>query len=166
VLGKDTKEQFSILFGSVPNGGTPPNVKFDAVQVAAANSDAALASAKGMAVAMLMDEGESFGSLPSAPLGGYDTMSTSEMMLTEATRRFSDAEWNSNVTKIAARALWVDYNRAVGVSNFLSHAIYRKKERIEALMAVYAAQKMARLREQTQAARARAERNNVQRAIN
>ena len=166
ILGKDTKEQFSILFGSVPSGGTPPDVKFDAVQVAAANSDAALAEAMGVPVATFMGEDETFGSLPSAPLGGYDTMSTSEMMLTEATRRFSDSEWNKNVTKIAARALWVDYTRAIGVSNFLAHEIYRKKERIEALMAVYVSQKMAKIKDQTRAARDRAERNNVQRAIN
>jgi murein DD-endopeptidase len=166
VLGKDTKEQFAILFGSVPAGGTPPNIKFESSQVAAANSDVAIANAAGTTAVAMLKDSDGYGSLPTAPIGGYDTMSTSEMMLTEATRRFSDANWNTNITKVSSRALWVDYNRAIGVSNYMAEAIYRKKERVEALLATYTAQKMKGIRLKTDAARERALRNDVARSIN
>jgi len=167
ILGKDTKEQHAILFGSrVPPGGVEPNVGFDPVQVAAANADAALAAAEGKSPAeWLSDKDGYYGSLPTAPIGGYDTMSTSEMMLTEAWRRFSDAEWNNNITKVSSRALWVDYNRAVGVSNYMAEAILRKKERVEALLAIYTSQKMARIRKQAEAAHERAQKDAVSRII-
>jgi hypothetical protein len=92
-------------------------------------------------------------------------MSVSEMMMTEATRRFSDAEWNNSITHVSSRALWVDYNRATGVSNYLSEAIYRKKEKVEALLAVYASQKLAGQRAQTDWAHQRAQKGAVSRSI-
>lgn len=166
VLGKDTKEQYAILFGSVPSGGTPPNVKFESSQVASANSDVAIANAAGTTAVAMLKDSDGYGSLPTAPIGGYDTMSTSEMMLTEATRRFSDANWNTNITKVSSRALWVDYNRAIGVGNFLAEATYRKKEKVEALLALYTSLKMKGIRAQTATARERAQRNDVARSIN
>lgn len=167
VLGKDTKAQHAILFGSVPPGGTPPNIKFESSQVAAANSDAVIANAKGMEIYTLLQEKNesSYGALPTAPIGGYEMMSTSEMMLTEATRRFSDANWSTNITKVSSRALWVDYNRAIGVGNYLAEATYRKKERVEALLATYTAQKMKGIRMQVQASHERAQQNFVTRSI-
>ena len=104
-------------------------------------------------------------SLPTAPIGGYQTMSAQEMLLTEAGRRFGDAEWNNNVTKVSSRALWSDYVHAVGVGNYMAEAVYRKKERVEALLATYTAQKLARQREQTAAAHDRAQRGGVSRSI-
>lgn len=166
VLGKDTKEQYAILFGSVPSGGTPPNMKFESSQVASANSDVAIANAAGTTAVAMLNDGDGYGSLPTAPIGGYDTMSTSEMMLTEATRRFSDANWNTNITKVSSRALWVDYNRAIGVGNYLAEATYRKKEKVEALLALYTSLKMKGIRAQTATARERAQRNDVARSIN
>lgn len=165
ILGKDTKEQYSILFGSVPPGGTPPNVKFEASQVSAGNADVAIANAAGTTPTAMLKDSDGYGALPTAPIGGYDTMSTSEMMLTEATRRFSDAQWNTNITKVSSRALWVDYNRAIGVGNYLAEATYRKKERVEALLAIYTSQKMKRIRTQVQAAQERAQKNAIARAI-
>lgn len=165
ILGKDTKEQHAILFGNVPPGGVAPNVKFEPAQVAAANADAALAAAEGKSPAEWLSDTDGYGTLPTAPIGGYDTMSTSEMMLTEAWRRFSDAEWNNNITKVSSRALWVDYNRAVGVSNYMAEAILRKKERVEALLAIYTSQKMARIRKQAEAAHERAQKDAVSRII-
>ncbi len=165
ILGKDTKEQHAILFGSVPPGGVAPNVKFEPAQVAAANADAALAAAEGKSPAEWLSDKDGYGSLPTAPIGGYDTMSTSEMMLTEAGRRFSDAEWNNSITKVSSRALWVDFNRAVGVSNYLAEAVYRKKERVEALLAIYTSQKMERIRKQADAAHQRAQKDTVNSAI-
>ncbi len=165
ILGDDTKEQHAILFGSVPSGGVAPNVKFEPAQVAAANADAALAASEGKSPAEWLSEKDGFGTLPTTPIGGYDTMSTSEMMLTEAGRRFSDAEWNANVTKVSSRALWVDYNRAVGVGSYLAEAIYRKKERVEALLAVYTSQKTERIRRQALAAHERAQRDVISRVI-
>jgi hypothetical protein len=60
----------------------------------------------------------------------------------------------------------VDFNRAVGVSNYMAEAIYRKKERVEALLAIYTSQKTERLRKQTAAAHDRAQRGDVSRSIN
>lgn len=40
-------------------------------------------------------------------------MSPAEMMATELRRRFSDAEWNTEIVKVSSRALWVDYSRAL-----------------------------------------------------
>jgi len=165
ILGKDTKEQHAILFGNVPPGGVAPNVKFEPAQVAAANADAALAAAEGKSPAEWLSDKDGYGTLPTAPIGGYDTMSTSEMMLTEAGRRFSDAEWNNNITKVSSRALWGDYNRAVGVNNYMAEAILRKKERVEALLAIYTSQKMARIRKQAEAAHERAQKDAVSRII-
>lgn len=142
--------------GGVPPGGVTPNVKFEPAQVAAANADAALAAAEGKSPAEW---------LPTAPIGGYQTMSAHEMLLTEAGRRFSDAEWNVNITKVSSRALWSDYTHAVGVSNVMAEAIYRKKERVEALLATYTAQKTERLRKQVQAANERAQRDAVSHSI-
>ncbi|MBN0024140.1 M23 family peptidase, partial [Pseudomonas aeruginosa] len=82
ILGKDTKEQHAILFGSVPPGGVAPNVKFEPAQVAAANADAALAAAEGKSPAEWLSDKDGYGTLPTAPIGGYDTMSTHEMLLT------------------------------------------------------------------------------------
>ena len=166
ILGDDTKEQHEILFGNVPPGGVEPNVNYEPAQVAAANADAALAAAEGQTPAEWLSESDGYGTLPTAPIGGYDTMSTSEMMLTEANRRFSDAEWNTNITKVSTRALWVDYNRAVGVNNYMAEAILRKKERVEALLAIYTSQKMAGIRAQTEAAHERAQKDSVFRIIN
>ncbi|KWZ71675.1 M23 family metallopeptidase [Pseudomonas aeruginosa] len=165
ILGKDTKEQHAILFGNVPPGGVAPNVKFEPAQVAAANADAALAAAEGKSPAEWLSDTDGYGALPTAPIGGYDTMSTQEMLLTEAGRRFGDAEWNNNITKVSSRALWSDYVHAVGVGNYMAEAVYRKKERVEALLATYTAQKLARQREQTAAAHDRAQRGGVLRSI-
>lgn len=164
ILGKDTKEQYAILFGTVPQNGVS-SAQFEPVQVAAANSDAVLASSQGMSPVTFLSDGDGYGSLPTAPVGGYETMSPSEMMLTEASRRFSDANWNTEVTRVSSRALWVDYTRAVGVGNYLSEAIYRKKERIEALLALYTSQKMARMRARVEETRAQAEHSAVRRVI-
>lgn len=165
ILGKDTKEQHAILFGSVPPGGVAPNVKFEPAQVAAANADAALAAAEGKSPAEWLSDQDGYGSLPTAPIGGYQTMSAHEMLLTEAGRRFSDAEWNVNITKVSSRALWSDYTHAVGVSNYVAEVVYRKKERVEALLATYTAQKTERLRKQVQTANERAQRDAVSRSI-
>ena len=80
-------------------------------------------------------------------------------------RRFADSEWNTSITKVSSRALWVDYLRAQGVSAQLNAAIRQKKERMEALLALYTSQKLAAKRQQVDAARERAQRADVQRAI-
>lgn len=165
ILGKDTKAQHDLLFGDVPSGGVPPNSTAEPVQVAAANADVALALASGQSPAAYLTDADGYGALPTAPIGGYDTMSTSEMMMTEATRRFSDAEWNNSITHVSSRALWVDYNRAIGVSNYMSDALYRKKERVEALLAVYTSQKLASQKVQTERDHERAQVGSVSRSV-
>lgn len=138
LLGGDTYAQHKLLFES---GSVKNDASFDAQQVVAANADIALAAAGASAIKIPADT-ETFGSLPSPPLGGYETMSTSEMITTEAMRRFSDADWNTNIPNIEERGLWVDYVRIVGVSNFIANATLRKKERVEALLALYTSMRL------------------------
>ena len=166
VLGSDTMAQYNKLFGATPAMGVPPTTQFDPVQVAAANGDALQAAAKGAtSMSSVLNDADGYGSLPSPPIGDYETMSPAEMLSTEAQRRFADSEWNKSITQVSSRALWVDYTRAAGVSIYLSAAIRQKQERMEALMAVYTAQKLAAKRQQVDAARERAQRADVQRAI-
>jgi hypothetical protein len=92
-------------------------------------------------------------------------MSPAEMMSTEAQRRFADSEWNKSITQVSSRALWVDYLRAQGVSAQLNAAIRQKKERMEALMALYTSQKLAGKRAQVEVAQMRALRAGATRSI-
>ena len=166
VLGSDTMAQYNKLFGTAPPMGVPPSTQFDPVQVAAANSDALRAGSVGAtSVAVVLNDADGYGSLPSPPLGDYETMSPAEMLATEAKRRFTDAEWNTNITKVSSRALWVDYVRAMGVSAYINEAIRLKKERVEALLALYTSQKLASQKAGVIAAQERAQRADVQRSI-
>ncbi|WP_298595109.1 M23 family metallopeptidase [uncultured Zoogloea sp.] len=166
VLGGDTMAQYNKLFGAAPPMGVPPTTQFDPVQVAAANGDALQAASKGAtSIANVLNDADGYGSLPSPPLGDYETMSPAEMLSTEAKRRFTDAEWNTNIVKVSSRALWVDYLRALGVSSYLNEAIRMKKERVEALMALYTSQKLAGQKARVVAAQERAQRADVARAI-
>lgn len=148
ILGRDTKAQHNILFGNVPEGGVAPNVQYDDVAVAAANMDAMVGGSNGQLPAFGLSDSDGFGALPQPPLGDYDTMSPLEMLLTEGMRRFGSAQWNTNVTQVSSRALWVDYNLAQGVATRLDMEILRKKERIDALLAALAAAKGAVLTEE------------------
>lgn len=166
ILGSTTMEQYSIMFEGGAAGGPTPNAQFDTSQVITANMDAARAGAEGSTPSEWLSDGDSYGMPPQPPIGDYETMSTSEMLMTEAWRRFNDAKWNADVTKLSMRALWVDYNRAIGVGNYLSHAIHRKKERIEALMALLVARKLDPLRAETDASHQKASAQHVNRQIN
>jgi hypothetical protein len=167
VLGSDTKDQYARLFGAAPAMGVSPATQFDPVQVAAANSDALQAAARGASAnaAAVMSDADGFGSLPSAPLGGSETMSPAELMATEAKRRFSDSEWNTNIVKVSSRALWLDYVRAQGVAAFMDEAIRQKKERVEALLSLYTSQRLAAVRARAEQAKQRAQRANVAASI-
>jgi hypothetical protein len=166
VLGGDTMAQYNKLFGAAPPMGVPPTTKLDPVQVAAANSDAVQAGAQGATtLASVLNDSDGYGALPSPPLGDYETMSPAEMLSTEAKRRFTDAEWNTNITKVSSRALWVDYVRALGVSAYINESIRQKKERVEALMALYTSQKLAAQKARVVAAQQRALRADVVSAI-
>ncbi|MCE4113315.1 MULTISPECIES: M23 family metallopeptidase [Yersinia pseudotuberculosis complex] len=150
-LGADTKAQYQILFGSVPEGGTPPNSNmFDDVQVAAGNTDALAAQQSGLSTAEYASDNDGYGALPEPPMGKYSSMSASEMIQTEAMRRFTDGNWNTELTRVTSRALIVDYVRAEGLSNYLSNEILKKKEKVEALLAVYTSQKMSSIKENVQ----------------
>lgn len=166
VLGGDTKTQYARLFGSTPSMGVPPSTQFEPVQVAAANGDALQAAASGAtSVASVMTDADGYGSLPSAPLGASETMSPAEMMATEAKRRFSDSQWNTNIVKVSSRALWVDYVRAQGVSAYMKEAIRQKKERVEALMALYTAQQLGGAKANATQAKERAQRASAASAV-
>ncbi len=170
ILGADTKAQYAKLFGSVPPpGGVPASSsQFSVGQVEAANQDAAFAAAAGGNASQsrgFLSDVTGYGSVPQAPIGDYSTMSRREMLLTEADRRFSSAQWNASITKADPRALWVDYLKAQGVGNYLAHAIYLKRARIEALYAVYTSLKMAGLRARVKNAQEAAVRQGISQQI-
>lgn len=113
----------------------------------------------------MMSDFDGSGTLPPASIESYGFMSTSEMMLTEAWRRFHDPEWNNNVPLVSSRALWVDYTRALGVSAYLSEATAAKKARVEALLAVYAAQKLTTVKLEADVAHERAQEAGIRQDI-
>jgi murein DD-endopeptidase len=166
ILGADTQAQYQKLFGSTPPMGAASS-EFDPVQTEAANGDALQAAAKGASgnIATVLTDVDGYGALPSPPLGQYETLSPAEMQATEAERRFTDSEWNTNIANVSTRALRADYARELGVSAYLNHAIQLKKERVEALLALYTSQKLARLRGSLVDVRQRAERAAVTEAI-
>ena len=166
VLGADTKAQFEILNGKLPPSVGSPNASYDTAQTQAANEQVANAQAQGKELLDTLSDADGFGALPTAPIGAYATMSTQEMMLTEASRRFSDASWNAEIAEVSSRALYLDLLAARGVSNYLLEATYRKRERIEALMATYTSLRLKGQRESTRQAQQQISQTWLQRLIN
>lgn len=166
VLGSDTKQQHSILFGSTPSMGVAPT-SVSSTEVAAANGDALIAADKGGSgtVASVFSDAEGYGSLPSMAIGDYTSMSPTEMVATEATRRFSSAKWQEGLVKVTTRALWADYVKAMGVSAYMNAAVRQRKERVEALLAVYTATKLAQVRDRVTVAQEQATKNSIIRQI-
>lgn len=146
VLGGDTKSQYAILFGETPEGGTPVSGADD-VQIAAGNTDALLAQDNGESTASFVEGSGVFGALPEPPIGKYSSMSASEMMQTEAFRRFTDSNWNAELTRVGQRALILDYVRAQGLENYIDNQIMKKKERIEGLLATMTSSQLNYLKE-------------------
>jgi murein DD-endopeptidase len=165
VLGKDTKAQYEILYGSVPNG-TPPNAEYTDTQTIAANSVAVQANAQGKTVTQFLSDRDGFGALPGMRYEKYENVSPSEMLARESKRRMIDAEWQKNLTQVSSRALWVDYLQTVAVSNYMQEAIYRKKEKVEGLLATLVAQEAATQRAVVDAARSRAVRQSAAHSLN
>lgn len=167
VLGSDTKAQYAKLFGSTPSMGLPPSsTQFDSTSIAAANGDALQAASKGATtLASVLSDSDGYGALPSTPVGDYESMSPAEMLATEAKRRFMDSQWNQNVSKVSSRALWVDYLKALGTSAYLNEAIRHKKERVEALLAVYTSQKLTAKRTQVETAQMRTLQDDATHAV-
>jgi len=165
ILGADTKAQHAILFaGAPPPGGVSSN-NAQPSQVESANGDARIAAAQGKRPEQLLSDGEGFGTPPAPPFGLYESMSADEMLASEATRRFAGYAWAEDLTRLSERALWVDYVRAMGVSNRLQYALAAKRERIEALLATYTAQKLARARDKAQDAQEKARRQQVSHVV-
>ena len=162
ILGADTKAQYAKLFGSVPSGGVPPNVQWDATTVEAANADAALAAAAGKTTVENLSDRDTYGAQPDGVMGGYDAQSVNQMLLTEVSRRFTGWQWEQDISQAPLRALQVEYSRALGVGSFLSEAIYRKKERLEGLLATYVSLKAARAKEVSRKAQERASTDSMQ----
>jgi len=157
VLGKTTKEQYQILYGSVPNGTPPsPSSEYTDAQANAANSVAVQANANGKTVTEFLSNNDGYGALPGARYDSYENISPSEMLAREAKRRMFDADWQQNLTKISSRALWVDYLQILAASNYMQEAIYRKREKVEGLLAVIVAQQADDQRKLVDAARNRA----------
>lgn len=167
VLGKDTREQYEILYGgAVPGGITPAsNVQYTDAQVATANAAALLANAEGQSVAEFLSDRDGYGSLPGASQDKYEDMSPSEMMARESKRRMTDAQWHDNLTKVSSRALWVDYLQTIAVGNYMQEAIVRKRERVEGLLAALLSQEIEPRRHIVDDARDRAVRQAAANAV-
>ncbi|MDU4225339.1 MAG: M23 family metallopeptidase [Streptococcus sp.] len=165
ILGADTKEQHQIVFGNVPPGGSPPDGAIAPAEAAAGNMQLLLAQQAGQPIQDFLSDTDGYGALPGPPIGAYESLSVNEMLATEAARRFQSADWNNELTRVTSRALYVDFVRAQGVSNHLSEAIYRKNQRVEALLAVLTSQRLAHVRQETGAARERAVRGDAVRSI-
>lgn len=165
ILGADTKEQHQIVFGNVPPGGSPPDGAIAPAEAAAGNMQLLLAQQAGQPIEEFLSDTDGYGALPGPPLGAYETLSVNEMLATEAARRFQSADWNNELTRVTSRALYVDFVRAQGVSNHLSEAIYRKKQRVEALLAVLTSQRLEHVRQRTAAAQERAVRGDAVRSV-
>lgn len=148
VLGRTTMEQYKLLFEPPPGAGAV-GAQFSAVQRTAAFGDAlAAARSGGGSAAAVLSDAEGYGALPQAPMGGVETMSALEALATEARRRFGDARWNEQITAVGERALRADAVLARGVEARMNEAVAAKKQRVEALMAIYTAQRLqARKRE-------------------
>lgn len=166
VLGKDTKEQYQILYGARPNGGVPPNTGYTDRQEASANSTAIKAQAEGKTVVEFLSDKDGYGTLSGDRVAAKEDESPSEMLARESKRRMIDAEWQKNVTLVSSRALWADYLQTVAVSNYMQEAIYRKREKVEALMATLTAQELEKKRRVVDAARASALRQAATKALN
>jgi hypothetical protein len=164
-LTDNTKGQHEVLFGSVPPGGARPDAAHDPVQVAAANMDAVQAAAAGTPPEKWLSDSDGYGALPSAPTGDYDSISPLEMMLTESQRRFGDANWHRNVATVSLRALYVDYLRAVGTRNLITHSIQQKQEKIEALASLYLSLKLKNQQQATQASAVRTAGKNTENVV-
>lgn len=155
VLGKNTKEQYQILYGNVPNG-VAPDFEYSDTQVVAANSVAIQANAAGQTIPDFLSDRDGFGALPGIKFAEYEKMSPSEMISRESKRRMNDAEWQKNLTIVSSRALWVDYLQTIAIGNYMQEAIYRKKEKIEGLLAALVTQEAAPQRIKVDDARQRA----------
>lgn len=157
-FGNTTMEQYALLYGNAPDGGAPP-------ELAAERMQQAEAAAASQPIEEWLSDSDGYGALPGPPIGDYETMSSREMLLTEAMRRFASAAWANELPKVSQRALWVDYTRMTGVSNFLANANREKKQRIEALLAVLTSQRLEHVRKGTAAAQERAVRGDAVRSI-
>jgi hypothetical protein len=165
VLGSDTMAQYNKLFGAAPPMGVPPTTQFDPVQVAAANGDALQAAAKGAtSMASVLNDADGYGSLPSPPIGDYETMSPAEMMSTEAQRRFADSEWNKSITGEQPRPVGGLPARD-GCFCPAQRRDPAEKERMEALMALYTSRSSPRSGSRSMPPAMRAQRADVQRSI-
>ena len=71
-----------------------------------------------------------------------DSLSPQARLLGASKYRFVSNEWAKSITSISSRALYADYVAASGLEAYLQQEIYRKKEHIEALLAVYTAQQI------------------------
>lgn len=129
ILGADTKAQYEILFGSVPEGGTPPEISD--VGAAAGNMDI-----------LLGEDNFSYGAIPDPPIGGLETDSMRTLLLTEAYRRFGSYDWSADLARLSQRGLIVDYDRLQGTRLYLEHAIDKKRAHVEMLMALYVSLKI------------------------
>jgi hypothetical protein len=115
-------------------------------------------------MASVLNDADGYGSLPSPPIGDFETMSPAEMMSTEAMRRFADSEWNKYHAGEQPRPVGGLPARD-GCFCPAQRGDPAEKERMEALMALYTSQKLAAKRQQVDAARERAQRADVQRSI-
>jgi hypothetical protein len=124
-FGKSIKEQYKILCGETPLGGLAPG---QGSSVQSANAAAIAAAAENKAVEEWLSDRDGYGVIPNAARGAYANMSSMQMLLTEAERRFYSADWQTNLSEVSSRALWVEYLRMRAISNYLREVRMRQNE--------------------------------------
>lgn len=159
--GADTKAQYQIIAGKLPNAGSPPS----AADVEAAMSQTPVDGTEGTATAEnvheFLSDSDGYGALNVPTMFEYKDLSPLEMVITEADRRYGSVTWQTDITKVSSRALWVDYVRIKATENYLDKLIYDKKQSIEGLMATLTSLRLNNARTAVRDSSARATKNHI-----
>lgn len=134
-----TKDEYEYLYG---NAGVVANESMEgAMENLSATGDPDTQDVDAVAQFLSEQDGTTYGTTAAAYIYDED-LSAQERLLGAAKHRFFSEEWAKSITSISSRALYADYVAASGLEAYLQQEIYRKKEHIEALLAVYTAQQI------------------------
>ena len=134
-----TKDEYEYLYG---NTGVIAGESIEAaMENASATGDPNTQDVDAVAQFLSDQDGTTYGSNASAFVYDED-VSSQERLIGAARHRFYSEDWAKSITSISSRALYADYVAASGLESYIQQEIYRKKEHIEALLAVYTAQQI------------------------
>jgi len=82
---------------------------------------------------------ERYGVADAPPYETYAGLSESQMLEVEMLRRALDSEWETNLTRLSKRALWVEISRLEGVILWVNNKVTEKRQRVEGMLAAMSA---------------------------